>query len=81
MQMTQVLNRLRGATSPGKKPVYRPAPGRSGRAIGASPWAPIGAGAMGEALAEQTIDGPSFSVPEDRYWKHGRVGVSLPSTG
>ena len=29
-QMTQVLNRLRGATSPAKKPVYRPAPPSSG---------------------------------------------------
>jgi hypothetical protein len=29
-QMTQVLNRLRGATSPAKKPVYQPPPPPSG---------------------------------------------------
>ena len=29
-QMTQVLNRLRGATSPPKKPVYQPPPPPSG---------------------------------------------------
>ena len=29
-QMTQVLNRLRGATSPAKKPAYRPPPQSSG---------------------------------------------------